>query len=280
MVVAQIDKLAASPLKIVHWVDDLLAGRYDALCDEDPDLIEDTAVMRENAQALVDQFSSLQPTDYEHISQLAHDLRGHINGITGWAEIILQGLDGPITEAQESVYNSIMRHGAFTLSQIDKIVDFARLELGDIRMTRKVLPLMSILESQFQFYGNMAPFPITVDVNDDLPELHIDDIRLKQALYHLIENAFTHGDAETVTVRGTVNGENCLEIAVIDDGVGIADYHLPHLDEPFYQVDPAYPGLGLGLNVVSRYAEIMGGYLWIDSTPGQGTEAILTFPPA
>lgn len=276
------EKLMAPPQQIVDWVDQLLSGVYEPLDDEEPDLIEDTETMGENAQALVDQFSALSPDDYERFSKLAHDLRGHVNGISGWAEIILQGMDGPINEAQQEIYAGIMRNGGFVLSQIDKVVDYSRQQIGDIRLKLRPFDLLSVIAQPFRFYNMMDPLPIELTLPEDTPSVMGDAMYFKLCLYHIIDNAFFHyGPSARPQVTVTVSHSPAwLFLDVIDDGQGLAPVHLPHIFEPFYQADSTMPGLGLGLAVARNYIDLMGGCVEAHSSSDTGTQVHITMPLA
>ncbi len=124
---------------------------------------------------------------------------------------------------------------------------------------------------------------IHMQISDDLPQAELDVTRIRLLLRNLIDNALRYNpkDAEPVKVRVSVSGED-LVITVQDHGAGIPAEHLEHITEPFYRADPARSrakgGVGLGLYLCKRVAEVHGGSLIIESSPANGTLVRVTMP--
>ena len=118
-------------------------------------------------------------------------------------------------------------------------------------------------------------------IEDDTPEALLGDaVRLRQILVNLLSNAvkFTHQGEVLVSIDSECTDGNtarCLHIAVEDTGIGIAGEQLPRLFEHFTQLDASttrrYGGTGLGLAISKRLAELMGGRVEVQSTPGRGS---------
>jgi signal transduction histidine kinase len=253
----------------------LLDGEYGPLDTEEPDLVEDTETIRDSASELYAHIKTLNDSSLEHISGMAHDMRGTINGILGWAEIIVQGLDGDLTDEQQPIYERVMADGLFTLLEVDTLIDHARLQIGTLRMQAEPTDLNDLLSDTIQLYSNQPAISVVLDIPDDLPTIQMDSHRLKQTLYHLAHNAQHHGHAQTIQVWARQEGDT-VTIIVQDDGDGIKADDMAHVTDAFYQADGAR-GVGLGLALAKGLTETYNGTLTLTSD-SDGTQVKLCFP--
>ena len=126
---------------------------------------------------------------------------------------------------------------------------------------------------------------LSVSYDNDLQTMHADLTKTRQILFNLLSNAakFTTDGAVTVHVaRRTVGGRECIEFAVIDDGIGLAEEQQRRLFRPFAQGDTSisrkYGGTGLGLALVWRFCQLMGGEVTVQSALGQGATFTVRLP--
>lgn len=123
----------------------------------------------------------------------------------------------------------------------------------------------------------------TVETEHDLPQIHVDPIRITQVLNNLISNAYKFTEAGGVTVRA-YREDSDVCIAVKDTGIGIAEKDLATIFERFRQVDGSFTrraeGTGLGLSITSRLVEMHGGHLTVSSKFGEGSTFTIHLPAA
>ncbi|MGD0950753.1 MAG: HAMP domain-containing sensor histidine kinase, partial [Candidatus Binatia bacterium] len=163
------------------------------------------------------------------------------------------------------------------LELITATLDLSRLDTGQVQLDVKAIDLadlVSELDSEISGLRENPNVDFAWDVAPELPELRSDPVKLKVVLKNLIGNAikFTHAGSVVVRLRARDGG---VEITVADTGVGIAGEMLPVIFEPFRQGEPVmtrqHRGVGLGLYIVRRVLDVLGGTIDAESNVGQGS---------
>ncbi|WP_424810410.1 PAS-domain containing protein [Roseococcus sp. YIM B11640] len=216
------------------------------------------------------------------LATMSHELRTPLNAVIGFSEV-LQG--GATPEQVQEFAASIQEAGRHLLTLIDDILDVTRAEGGSLPVVIEKVSLQPLMEGAVRIIGGMASssgLQLRLDAPEHLPQLRADERRLRQVLLNLLSNAtkFTpQGGQVTLSARLATPG---LVIEVKDTGIGIEPKDLARVFEPFTQLDSAlsrrFPGSGLGLHLCRALIEAQGGTLELESTPGQGTTARITFP--
>jgi signal transduction histidine kinase len=216
------------------------------------------------------------------LANMSHEIRTPLNGILGFTELLRRGADGG-DEAERKEYLDIIHgSGQHLLSLINDILDLSKIEAGHMEVERidcsahqLIAEVMSVLrvranekglDLSYQWHG---PMPITV---------RTDPSRLRQILINLIGNAikFTECGAVRVGARVDVSGsESQLVVSVTDTGIGIPEDKQSSVFEAFRQADNSvtrrFGGTGLGLSISQRVAQLLGGALSVNSSPGEGS---------
>jgi len=219
------------------------------------------------------------------LALMSHELRTPLNAIIGFAELLESEALGPHSNPRYCEYaNSIHSAGGHLLKVINDILDLSKVEAGRMELQEQDVHLPSLVEDVVRLMGETAR-RAGVDLSSDLthaPALLVADLRaVRQMLINLVSNAikFTEtGGSVRIGVRADSDG---LVIAVRDTGIGIAPQDIPVILEPFGQARGTghshQQGTGLGLPLVQSLIELHGGRLLIESTPGEGTTAVLQF---
>jgi PAS domain S-box-containing protein len=226
-------------------------------------------------------------TKDEFLANMSHELRTPLNAILGRAEILIEGIHGPVTEKQAASLRVIEESGNHLLELINDILDLAKIEAGKITLDIQPVAVAHLCESSLQFVRQAAhkkQIKLFADVDLALEVCQADERRLKQVLINLLSNAvkFTpvggevglkaFSDAETETVQ----------FQVWDTGIGIAPKDMEQLFKPFVQLDSSlarsHEGTGLGLSLVFRLTEMHGGSVTLDSEVGVGSRFTVTLP--
>jgi signal transduction histidine kinase len=207
---------------------------------------------------------------------MSHELRTPLNAIAGHAELIALGIHGPTTPDQEQALTRIQRNKDQLLHLVNDLLFFARLDSQPLPVTRERVPLQEQLDAlaeNLRHEFDRKGLALVVHPSDVV--LIGDAVRIQQVLVNLVTNAWRFTDTGgQVEVRADMHGARC-RIEVRDTGVGIAPEDLPHVFEPFVQVDGSLTrrsgGAGLGLTIVRTLVHAMGGEVAAESTPKKGS---------
>ena len=219
---------------------------------------------------------------------MSHELRTPLNAVIGFAQVIEMRLLGAVEVGRYVEYaGSIRQSGEHLLAIIDDILDITTIEAGGLRLSESFVDPSALVGEALNLVAIQAGkcgVPIHIEMEDGLPPLSGDALRLRQVLVNLLSNAVKFSRmGDTVVIRARRGDAGGLALSVTDTGIGIAAEDIPKALIPFAQVDQSmsrrYEGLGLGLSISKRLVEAHGGTLRIDSAPGQGTTVTMDLPP-
>ncbi len=219
----------------------------------------------------------------QFLSTMSHELRTPMNAIIGYAHLLLDGMDGPLTPEQQSDVTRIAEGADRLLALIDDVLDLARIEAGRMELEIGPVDLVRVLA---QTRADVAPqaadkgLALTFDVPSGLL-VQGDLTRLRQVFTNLVGNAVKFTERGQVAVTATADDE-CIAIAIADSGIGIAADALPRVFEEFLQADAGtnrrYGGTGLGLAITRRLVAMHGGSIEAESEPGRGSVFTVRLP--
>jgi signal transduction histidine kinase len=213
----------------------------------------------------------------EFVATMSHELRTPLNVIIGYTDLLLDAMFGDVNVEQAQTLRLIEKNAQSLLELINATLDLSRLESGheplDLVMVR-VADIVSTVDLETRSLQQKPGVEFRWDVAGALPTMWTDPLKLKVILKNLIGNAmkFTAVGAVRVTVRGANGG---LELQVSDTGIGMAPDIQEIIFEPFRQGDGSttrrYGGVGLGLYIVRRLVDLLGGTIAVDSEVGRGS---------
>lgn len=217
----------------------------------------------------------------EFLATMSHELRTPMNGVLGMAQLLMSPT---VSEAQRIEYaRVILRSGETLLALLNDILDLSRVEAGRMELDMATFsPAALVAETANAFREPAARKGLQIFFDASALPAGVyrgDPLRLRQMLSNYLNNAvkFTHHGQVAITVTEEIDaGGRCmLEFAVVDTGVGFAPEVRHRLFQPFSQIDSSttrqYGGSGLGLSIVARLAELMGGEVGATSLPGRGS---------
>lgn len=226
----------------------------------------------------ISELKRLERVKSEFVANVSHELRTPLASILGYAEILLRGRPGPLTDVQQEFLQTILEGSRRLKLLVDDLLDVSRIEVGKFRMNFDDVDLEDVIqraEETIRPLAAKADVAVKVQIPPHLPMIEGDAQRIGQVLDNLLTNAvkFSHtGGCVCVSVE---EEDVALCVTVRDEGIGIPQEDVSHLFSRFYRASNAEPnrrsGTGLGLYIARAIVEGHGGHIQAESSPGQGT---------
>ena len=213
----------------------------------------------------------------EFLSSMSHELRSPLNAILGFAQLIESDVPPPNLAHKESV-SQILRAGWHLLTLIDQILDLAKVESGQARLSREPVGLAEvILECRDMVTPQAQQHDVTLVVEESPARywVSVDRTRAKQVLLNLLSNAIKYNTrGGMVKVSCAQSGPDRIRVSIRDTGAGLHPGEIAQLFQAFNRLGQeagAEEGTGIGLVVAKRLVQLMGGAIGVESTVGEGT---------
>ncbi len=222
----------------------------------------------------------------EFLASMSHELRTPLHTIIGFAELLQEGSEGALNEAQKRFVARIHHDSGHLLELINDVLDLSKIEAGQLTLRRERYPLArSIREALDAVRPGAAAKSLHIeDRGESQCEVDADPLRVKEMLYNLLSNAvkFTP-EGGTVWIE-TAEASGFARITVGDTGIGIPADEQENIFDKFYQVGNTTRGVregtGLGLSITKELVQMHGGWMEVSSTPGRGSRFTFTLPVA
>ncbi|MDQ7833580.1 MAG: ATP-binding protein [Desulfovibrionaceae bacterium] len=265
-----------------------LAGAMDGMAEA----LERESAMRREAEGSLrgakEAAEAASKAKSEFLANMSHEIRTPLNGILGMIQLLELS---ELSREQKEYLSHAAQSGKRLTALLSDILDLSRIEAGKLAVREEAFSLPDVLsdvEMIFRHAAREKGLALVLQPDADLPARLVGDaVRLRQILLNLVGNAvkFTPSGEVTVEVSrvpGRTPGTFRLLFCVSDTGIGIPGDLLASVFEPFTQVEGAYSrrfqGAGLGLPIVKRLVQLLGGSLGIDSAPGEGTMVYFHIP--
>lgn len=212
------------------------------------------------------------------LANMSHELRTPLNAVIGFSQLMAK--DSELSAAQRKNLNIINRSGNHLLSLINAVLELSKIEAGATSLEPEVTNLSSLLNETLDMVrvrADQAGLALHAEFEKLPAYVIVDGFKLKQILINLLGNAIKFTLSGKVCFSVTSNDVESeqvqLTFSVSDTGIGIAAENLTRIFQPFVQLDThaSQVGTGLGLAISRQFVELMGGYLAVESTPGQGS---------
>jgi signal transduction histidine kinase len=224
----------------------------------------------------------------EFVANMSHELRTPLNAITLYAELLQENAEADGRDDDVADLNKIRVSSKHLLGLINGLLDLSKIEAGrmelsletfDVRHT--VEELIGTIDALVRKNGNT----LAVTYDGDVGTMTADVTKTRQILFNLLSNAAkftTDGAISLRTSRTTIDGVSMIEFVVTDTGIGMTGEQVTRLFKPFVQADTSiarkFGGTGLGLALVSRFCELMGGRVGVETPDGGGARFTVRLP--
>ena len=246
------------------------------------------ANLYEEAHAARADAQKANETKSQFLANMSHELRTPMNAVIGYSEMLEEEAeDEGLTDFIPDL-KKIQSAGRHLLELINGILDLSKIEANKMELyleTGDVARLVDGAVSTVKPLAEKNGNTLTIEKDENLGQMHVDRTKVRQALLNLLSNAAKFTDEGTIRLavhRSTLQGQDWLEFAVSDSGIGMNEAQLAKLFQPFTQADASttrkYGGTGLGLTISKHFCEMMGGTIEVQSAPGRGSTFTIRLP--
>lgn len=223
----------------------------------------------------------------EFLANMSHELRTPLNAIIGFSDAIKHETFGPIVSEKYAEYLSdISDSGQHLLELINDILDVSVIEAGKLELHKSPVEIAAVVENILQLIepsAKAAAVKLSSQIENNLPQLWVDERRFKQILINLISNGVKFSPpGGAVSVAATIDENRSIRLTVTDKGIGMSGEEIEIAMSEFGQVDSGldrkHEGTGLGLPLTKSLVEAHQGTLDIVSNPNKGTIVTAIFP--
>jgi signal transduction histidine kinase len=222
------------------------------------------------------------------LANMSHEIRTPLTTVLATAELLEES---PLDEEQSYLLEKLTRSGGLLKSLVEGILDFSRIEAGQLKLTTSAFDLHTMVADAIDTYAPRAQrqgLRLGSHLDPSVPHVMVGDrVRLYQILTNLLDNAvkFTAAGEVSLHVRTARAGSGrAVEFIVSDTGIGIPEEEQPMVFASFHQVDGSttrsYGGNGLGLAICKELADLMGGSISVQSQFGAGSTFVARIPLA
>ena len=246
--------------------------------------LSEREILQRHWHSAMEQARRANQAKSEFLASMSHELRTPLNAVIGFAQLLLMGKATPTKQREYTEY--ILRSGNHLLELINDVLDFAKIESGDMRVSIATVDVNDLLG---EFASTMRPAAAVKELTfiltpaaAPIPSIKADRARLMQVLLNLASNAIKYNRPHgSISITTSTPAQGLLRITVADTGIGIPLNRLSEVFQPFNRLGAeAGPieGTGIGLSICKRLTDLMGGKIGFASERGIGSEFWVELP--
>jgi signal transduction histidine kinase len=244
----------------------------------------------QDAMRVIEELRAQDALKTQFLANISHDLRTPLTAVITHAEILRDGILGPLSDRQLESVGGIINGGRQLLEQVSEILDYARGAANQLTITRTRFAVGEVLQQARALNEALAArkgLELDARIPPGLPDVHADREKIAHIVGNLLGNALNFtpaGGRVWLAAHYPLPGSSMDELVVEvgDTGIGIAPEHHDLIFLEFAQVDSSasrrHHGTGLGLTIARRLVELHGGRIWVESSLGVGSRFFFTVP--
>lgn len=221
------------------------------------------------------------------LATISHEIRTPLNGVLGMTQLLL---DEETSLEKREFLQIISQSGNSLRKLIDDLLDFSKIEAGRLEIVRRNFSFHNLAQEIYRLFSQTAQeknLDLLLEIDPAVPkQIHGDADRIRQILSNLLSNAIKFTKQGSVRIHAGMSSdqEQTLQISIEDTGIGIKESDREGIFEVFTQADSSstrrFGGTGLGLTICQRLVNAMGGRIWFESVPSEGTRFYVEIPCA
>ncbi len=219
----------------------------------------------------------------DFLSTVSHEIRTPIHAIMNYTECLIQGLDGPLLEAQKTSLENVYTASKHLVDLVNGLLQFAKMTPDEYKLTVELCPLVNLMQSSIEIISFLAKQK-HLEIHTDFPkeEIFLDANRknLQEIFFNLLSNAIKFSKEGAITVTLKTFPEKIM-VSVTDTGCGISEENLPKIFIPFWSApgrETQKEHTGLGLSITKHLVELQGGTIEVVSKKDIGSTFTVYFP--
>jgi PAS domain S-box-containing protein len=219
----------------------------------------------------------------EFLGLMSHELRTPLNAILGYAAALRDKMFGEINPQQEEALSKVESQSYDLLAMITRVLEATKIESEALSVDNQEIDLVEFLNDLRRSYDFPLPenLELVWDYPAQLPIVKSDRVKVKHILQNLINNAIKFTEKGRIVITARITG-GALVLKVRDSGIGIPPDNIAEIFGMFRQVDSSdtrsYGGVGLGLYLVKKFVDLLGGSVEVESVPARGSAFTVTLP--
>lgn len=229
---------------------------------------------------MAQQLSEIDKMKNDFISTVSHEIRTPMTAIKGWGETLKNVGDNPVLI--DKGLDIIVSETERLSCMVEELLDFSRMQNGNIRIVNEEIDLLYIIEHVYNVYKQKADkenkkLSLNLNENTDIRIIGDSD-RIRQVVINILDNAIKYTPENGNITISVARIQKYVKIIISDDGKGISKKDLPHIKEKFYKADNNVRGTGIGLAVADEIIKMHSGEINISSELGKGTTIEIILP--
>ncbi|HOJ11205.1 MAG TPA: ATP-binding protein [Clostridiales bacterium] len=285
--------------KITVAAEKMVDGDFHARCEKKFD--DEVGKLSDTLNYLAEEILKKDQLKNDFISSVSHELRTPLTSIKGWAVTLKtmeyadgnkvdcdldDGSNGSNRNSDREIFidglEIIEKESDRLTSMVEELLDFSRFVSGKVTIKKEeviVENIMHHIERQLMPRAKRENIQLSIDFEDEMPDIITDENRLKQVFINILDNSFkfTTSGGEISFTANILEGDR-IRFSIKDTGCGIPSEDLPKVKEKFYKGKNSKSKNGIGLSICDEIIKLMNGTFEIKSEIGKGTEAIVILP--
>jgi len=220
------------------------------------------------------------------LANMSHEIRTPLNAVVGYSDLLQDDIEDKQYDALPELVAALKEGVDRLLTLVDNVVEVSMIESGDIKIEPERVLVNNILSSvcaNLQKEADKNSIQFDFDLLENEQPIFVDPIRIEKVFFELIHNSIKYNKKNGIVLIRTLLESDRVIIEISDTGIGIDEYKLHHILEPFSQVDDEgykrnYEGAGLGLTIAYNLTRLLKGKFEVETRINEGTTIRLVFP--